>query len=550
MGNAPLRSLLPETRKRRPLQSVLTHRFAVLTAVAGLLTAGGGVAALTASASTPGQLSTSAQEKGMKSGAPYQDPDNADIDAHGSDLTVTLDASDTRFDIAGKKVWGQSYNGDYIAPTIHFAPGDTVLVHLVNHLPVATNMHFHGLHVSPSGHSDDDFVCVAPGSSLTYRLAIPADHPQGTYWYHSHAMGTTCPAPGSAPDAADPANAADSMGAMDPMPFTPADVENQIFAGLSGALVVGDDRTLLPWEYRNVPVHTMVLKDVQIDKTGHIVQNTDTTSIDSNAPTVRLVNGQLRPVLTMRPGETQLWRLANTGADIFYQLHLDGYRFTVVGEDGVPVARVTTPDTLLLPPGKRFDVLVTAGPHAGKTWLRTLDYSNGPQGDDYPDTTLLRVDIAGRPVAHPLPPVTGAVPTAPASLAAAPIAQHRTVALSESSDGLSFYINGKQFDMGQSVFATPAKLGTVEEWTITNAAGEDHPFHLHVSGFQVMSVNGVDQPYTNMQDIVVVPHAVNGVPGTVVVRIPFSDYTGRWMFHCHIAAHEDNGMMSFIDVVE
>jgi FtsP/CotA-like multicopper oxidase with cupredoxin domain len=33
-----------------------------------------------------------------------------------------------------------------------------------------------------------------------------------------------------------------------------------------------------------------------------------------------------------------------------------------------------------------------------------------------------------------------------------------------------------------------------------------------------------------------------------VLRVRFSDYTGRWMFHCHIAAHEDNGMMSFINV--
>jgi FtsP/CotA-like multicopper oxidase with cupredoxin domain len=123
------------------------------------------------------------------------------------------------------------------------------------------------------------------------------------------------------------------------------------------------------------------------------------------------------------------------------------------------------------------------------------------------------------------------------------------VDLSESSDGLTFYINGKQFDMASSVFADPAKLGTVEEWTILNEAGEDHPFHLHVSDFQVMSVNGVALPYTHMQDTVPIPHATNGVPGRVVIRIPFSDYTGRWMFHCHIAAHEDNGMMSYINVV-
>jgi FtsP/CotA-like multicopper oxidase with cupredoxin domain len=519
----------------------VAHRFALLTALAGLLTTAGGAIALTAStgpatanaADGSAPPSTSDQERGMASGSAFRDPANADIDGTGSDLTVTLDAADTRFDIAGKRVWGQTYNGAYIAPTIRFAPGADITIHLVNHLKVATNMHFHGLHVSPADHSDDDFLCIAPGASLDYHLAIPADHPQGTYWYHSHAMGTTCPAPGSA-------------GLADM--FMPADVENQIFAGLSGALIIGDDRSLLPPALRHITTHTMVLKDVQIDATGHIVQNTATTSIDSNAPTVRLVNGQLRPVLTMRPNETQLWRLANTGADIFYQLQLDGYRFTVIGEDGTPVAETTTADTLLLPPGKRYDVLVTAGSKPGKAWLRTTAYSNGPQGDNYPDTTLLKLNVAG-PAVTPLPTVSGPIPTAPADLAGAWIAQRRTVDLSESSDGLSFYINGKQFDMNSSVFAEPARLGTVEEWTILNEAGEDHPFHLHVSPFQVMSVNGVAQPYTHVQDTVPIPHAVNGVPGKVVIRIPFDDFAGRWMFHCHIAAHEDNGMMSYINVV-
>ncbi|MEZ0110286.1 FtsP/CotA-like multicopper oxidase with cupredoxin domain [Catenulispora sp. EB89] len=546
--------------------------------VAALLTATGGAVALTAApGSSSGPPSTAQQEQGMTVGAPFKDPANADIDAGANhDLTITLDAADTHFSLAGKKVWGESYDGGFVAPTLRFNPGAQLTIHLVNDLKVATNLHFHGMHVSPEDHSDDAFLCAAPGTTLTYQLAIPADHPQGTYWYHSHAMGTTCPAPGSpaAMDDVDTSMAGmanmpgmtetsstsstsgtsgttstpTTTGTPTPAPFMPGDVENQIFAGLSGAMVVGDDRTLLPAAYHGVEAHTFVFKDAQIDSGGHIVQNTATTSIDSNAPTVRLVNGQLRPTLTLRPNQTQLWRLANAGADIFYQLQLDGYHFTVVGEDGVPVARTRTADTLLLPPGKRYDVLVTANANAGQTWLRTTAYSNGPQGDQYPDTELVKVSVQGAGLTR-LPEFSGAVRTAPADLAAAPIAQQRTVDLSESADGLSFYINGKQFDMNQSVFATPAKLGTVEEWTILNEAGEDHPFHLHVSPFQVMSINGVAQPYTHMQDTVPVPHAVNGVPGKVVIRVPFNDFPGRWMFHCHIAAHEDNGMMSYINVV-
>ncbi|WP_236656094.1 multicopper oxidase family protein [Streptacidiphilus jiangxiensis] len=520
-----------------------------LTAAAVLTGAVFGGQAL--ASSTPKPPTTAQQEKGMVAGRPFHDPVDADTSATQR-ITITLDAHRTRFDLSGRSVRGESYNGSFVAPTIRVAPGSSVSIRLVNHLKVATNLHFHGLHVSPTGVSDDPFLCVAPGRSLTYELAIPKNHPQGTFWYHSHAMGTTCPKPGQMVD--------DSMGDMPamapgsspsvakPMPFMPGDVENQISAGLSGALIVGDDRTLLPPKLRHITTHTLVFKDAQIDAGGALVQNTATTSINSGAPTVRLVNGQLRPVLSMRPGETQLWRLANTGADIFYRLHLDGYRFTVIGEDGTPVAKVRTESDLLLPPGKRFDVLVTAGAHAGATWLRTLAYSNGPQGDNYPDTRLLRLDVHGAGTTR-LPGVSGRIPTAQPDLAHAKIAQHRKLVLSESADGNSFYMNGQQFMMGNgSVFATPARLGTVEEWTIYNTSGEIHPFHLHTSDFQVMSINGVPQPYTNRQDIIPVPYEQNGKPGVVVIRIAFEDFTGRYMFHCHIAAHEDNGMMSYIDV--
>jgi len=62
-------------------------------------------------------------------------------------------------------------------------------------------------------------------------------------------------------------------------------------------------------------------------------------------------------------------------------------------------------------------------------------------------------------------------------------------------------------------------------------------------------VNGAPQPYTGQQDIVEVPYKKHGIPGQVVIRIHFTDFTGKIMFHCHIASHEDAGMMSFINVI-
>ena len=101
----------------------------------------------------------------------------------------------------------------------------------------------------------------------------------------------------------------------------------------------------------------------------------------------------------------------------------------------------------------------------------------------------------------------------------------------------------------KSIFATPAVLGTTEQWTILNETGEIHPFHIHTDHFQVMSINGVPQPYVGQQDIIAVPYEQHGKPGEAVIRIRFSDFTGKVMFHCHIAAHEDAGMMSFINII-
>ena len=192
--------------------------------------------------------------------------------------------------------------------------------------------------------------------------------------------------------------------------------------------------------------------------------------------------------------------------------------------------------TLLLPPGKRFDVLVT-WPEAGSYKLRTLTYNQGPEGDVYGERVLMTVNVAGEAVATPSQPTTmGTLP----DLQDAEVAERRTVVFSEANKAGKFFINGEQFN-GRTMY-TP-KLGTVEEWTLKNVTGEDHPFHIHVNDFQVMSVNGKPYDAASLQDIVKIP-----AKGEVVIRQRFADFTGKFVFHCHILAHEDNGMMAIVDV--
>ena len=66
-------------------------------------------------------------------------------------------------------------------------PGDVIRLRLVNQLDQPTNLHTHGLDVSPSGNSDNVFRTVEPGRAADYEFRIPGNHPAGMFWYHPHA---------------------------------------------------------------------------------------------------------------------------------------------------------------------------------------------------------------------------------------------------------------------------------------------------------------------------------------------------------------------------
>jgi FtsP/CotA-like multicopper oxidase with cupredoxin domain len=141
--------------------------------------------------------------------------------------------------------------------------------------------------------------------------------------------------------------------------------------GLSGLIVVEGLERLLPRRLRGIPQRQIAIRDLPADPDNPGEAALSSAEIDTTAATTRLVNGLLKPRTTMRAGETQLWRLANIGTDLFYQVQLEGHRFRVIAEDGSPVWRVRTARTLLLPPGKRYDVLVEAG-RPGSYRFRTL----------------------------------------------------------------------------------------------------------------------------------------------------------------------------------
>lgn len=147
---------------------------------------------------------------------------------------------------------------------------------------------------------------------------------------------------------------------------------------MSGLIVVDGLDRYLPAPLAGITEHAVALKDFQL-----VGDQIKTSHLKIGAPTTRTVNGQLNPRIRIRPGETQLWRLANIGANIFYKVTLPGTKFHIVAQDGYPVNRVYSVDSMVIPAGARYDVLVQ-GPKAGVSELRTLPYNSGKAGNQFP----------------------------------------------------------------------------------------------------------------------------------------------------------------------
>ena len=422
-------------------------------------------------------------------------------------LSVTLEARETPVKLGTFEIKGATYNGVYGGPVLRLKPGDTLHVHLVNHLPQATNMHFHGLEVSPQGHGDDSMRMIGPGESWDYVIPIPKDHPPGVYWYHTHGHGFA---------------------------------ERQLMGGLSGTLIIEGFQDEVP-ATKPLKERVFALKEFSPDGKG------DLNAVPKPYNTVvKTINGQLMPKIDIRPGETQLWRFSDQTANTYFRLSLEGHKFTVVGRDSHPVLQPETATELMIGPSERADVLVTAAA-AGSYRLIAEKTATGPAGDMFnaqnmalmvsaPDTSL--------PPPAPLAPLTvAAVENNP--IPGDHIDEQRLVSFSEDPVTGLFFINHVTFDHERVDVKVP--LGNIEEWTIRNSSDELHIFHIHQVAFQLISVNGKPVPFEGRMDTVNVP-----IHGEVRIRIAFTDPTivGRFMFHCHILEHEDKGMMQQIEVYD
>jgi len=426
-------------------------------------------------------------------------------------LQTTISVAYKMGKVDNQSVIAMLYNGSLPGPTLHVYPGDRVEIDLINNLNESTNLHFHGLHVSPGNNSDGSaadnvFLDIAPGKTQHYTLDIPKNHPPGTLWYHSH---------------------------MHHLSY------GQVSAGLSGLFIVEGLEKLLPEPLQNIITRTFAMRDFPFDQAYLNTHNMSNTNTGIERLTV---NGEINPVVNITSGETQLWRLANIGPEDEFVVGLPGHTFHVIAEDGSPVWEVWENDTLFLPSGKRFDVLVTATGN-GSIPLGAMNSSLVLPYEQLIATVNVQGNQKGVERAN-------IIPTSLASkedLNNANITNYRVLNFSSNDIDWIYKINNKTFDANR--IDQKVKLGDVEEWKLINLdndkSGNIHPFHIHVNDFQVMSVNGKPYNAHGLQDTVIIP-----TNGEVVIRIPFKDFVGKTVYHCHLMFHGDQAMMGVVQIVE
>jgi FtsP/CotA-like multicopper oxidase with cupredoxin domain len=281
------------------------------------------------------------------------------------------------------------------------------------------------------------------------------------------------------------------------------------------------------------------------------------------------VNGRLNPSVSVPAGGLLRLRIVNGSNARFWRLALDQHPFHLIATDGGALAAPLELQELLLAPGERAEVLVRADRGEGSYRLLNLPYDRGGMGrmggmgpgrgmgmgrgmgpgwrggmrrGGFPDTQsevpIATLNVEGAVASLPLPSQLLPVEALPQ-----PIRTRRFVLDHDMAPGMGmvFLINGRPYDHDR--VDTRVRLGDTEEWEIVNAGVMDHPFHVHINPFQVISRNGRPEAIRAWKDVVLVRAGE-----TVRIRTRFDDFPGRTVYHCHILDHEELGMMGVLEI--
>ena len=436
-------------------------------------------------------------------------------------VQADLEAKAGWFPLAGRQAYRYSYNNQVPGPLIEARPGDTIRTRFTNSLPEETNLHFHGLHVSPTGNADNSFVMVAPGEQFQYELPLAANHPGGTFWIHPHMHGA---------------------------------VARQVWRGLAAPVIVRAELDAIP-EVKAAAEVVLVLQDVTLGTDGVPLEPGFMEQMAGREGSVITAAGNVNPTIPIQEDGWVRLPLINASCSRFYRLQLEEHELYQIASDGGSLPAPVGLDELLLLPGQRADLMIQGSRAPGAYRLLNLPYNRGAIGmgmgmmggmgmrvgsSSSASSTIATFAYSGQANrVVPLPQKLVSVETLP------PPARLRSFMLGQSmgsgmmGGSMGFGINGRTFD--PSRVDTRVRLGDVEDWEFVNPMMMDHPMHIHTNAFQIIQPDGSVEPA--WRDVALVRAGER-----LRVRMAFQDFTGKLMYHCHILDHEDLGMMGVLEI--
>jgi FtsP/CotA-like multicopper oxidase with cupredoxin domain len=417
-----------------------------------------------------------------------------ETDAPLKSYTLTAEVV-TRKDLPDQ--WG--FNGTVPGPELRVQQGDHVRVTLVNHLPVATSIHWHGVNVpnSADGVAGVTQNAVQPEQSYIYDF-IATD--SGTYWYHSH-----------------------------------QDTSNQIPRGLLGALIV---------EPQNHPHYdhdyTLIYHDLQpLSRDFVPIAQKILGKIDEDAIAVNGSN--TATYLNAEPGDLIRLRLINGTAgehtafgDPLRIVPL-GVAYQVVALDGHDLNKPHEISSHVLPigTGQRYDIVFRM-PDSGVVKLVGEDQTAAlilGQGEiatpDLKQLPVFDLTTYGTPAYDALASRSGFDSTQDMILGNRP-------GFHNGQFGLNHTINGKEFPYVPMITVLP---GQAVKLHIVNETEEYHPIHIHGHYFTVLARNNLSLTGSPVRlDSILLG------PGETWDVAFIADNPGLWMLHCHVLIHAATGM--------
>jgi len=409
-------------------------------------------------------------------------------------LKLKLVADEKLINYGTSTRWAMTYNGVFPAPTLRVKPGDTLQITLENKLSNPTNLHTHGLHVSPTGNGDNPLIMIAPGETFNYLIKIPSNQMSGTFWYHPHHHELSA---------------------------------GQVASGLAGVIIVEDSldsKAII----KNTNERVILLADPKIGKSSAVSATSHMDLMHGRSGPNTLVNGVLLPTFNSSGKVPERWRIVNSCVSRYQTISVPGATIWQLSSDSSRLTKPYTTDSVTLTPGQRTEIIILA-PKAGVFTLRNSDQpiakiSFNSKSSEIKSTALLPLQLLKK------------------------IDKRRKITVKGMGMGsmggmsheASFTFDGKAFNPNR--IDQSAKYGSTEEWTISNPSSMDHPFHLHAWPFQVAD-DGFGNYLDGWHDTVNLPSGKS-----IKIRIPFVDVKGLTVYHCHILDHEDAGMMGTIKV--